>query len=189
MDTSLSLLERLRGRPDEAAWRRFDDLYRPYLRRWLLRQPTLRDEAEDLVQDVMSVLVRELPHFERERTGSFRRWLLHITVNRVRAYYRSRRHRPLAPGADRWLAELQDPTSEMSRWWDQEHDQQVFDHLLALVRPDFTAPTWEAFQRFAMQGQPADKVAADLGTTRNAVILAKRRILRRLRQEAAGLLD
>jgi hypothetical protein len=49
VETSASLLERLRTAPDEAAWRRPDDLYRPLVRRWLLRDPSLGDDAEDLV--------------------------------------------------------------------------------------------------------------------------------------------
>jgi hypothetical protein len=40
-----------------------------------------------------------------------------------------------------------------------------------------------------VDGLPAAAVAAELGTTVNAVLLAKSRILRRLREEAAGLLD
>ena len=63
METSASLLERLRTAPDEAAWRRLDDLYRPLIRRWLQRDPTLGEEADDITQEVMSVLVRELRRF------------------------------------------------------------------------------------------------------------------------------
>src|SRR5215472_2409620 len=96
METSASLLERLRTSPDEAAWRRLDELYRPLIRRWLLRGPSLGEEAEDVVQEVMGVLVRELPDFQRRRKGSFRRWLRTITAHRLSAYYRSRKNRPLA---------------------------------------------------------------------------------------------
>ena len=63
MQTSISLLERLRTQPDKTAWRRLHDLYRPLIRRWLLRDPTLRDETEDLLQEVLAVVVRELPRF------------------------------------------------------------------------------------------------------------------------------
>ena len=48
METSASLLERLRTAPDEAAWRRLDGLYRPLIRRWLQKDPTLGEEAEDI---------------------------------------------------------------------------------------------------------------------------------------------
>ena len=36
MQTSASLLERLRTAPDDVSWRRLDDLYRPLIRRWLI---------------------------------------------------------------------------------------------------------------------------------------------------------
>jgi RNA polymerase sigma-70 factor (ECF subfamily) len=85
METSASLLERLRSASDEAAWQILDDLYRPLIRSWLRRDPTLGEEADDVVQEVMGVLVRELPGFQRQRTGSFRRWLRTITAHRLAA--------------------------------------------------------------------------------------------------------
>jgi len=91
METSPSLLERLWDQRDEEAWRRLDDLYRPLVLSWLRRDPSLGAETDDLVQEVMSVLVRELPGLHRQRTGSFRRWLREITVHRLQAYYRERR--------------------------------------------------------------------------------------------------
>jgi RNA polymerase sigma-70 factor (ECF subfamily) len=118
METSASLLERLRSSPDEAAWRRLDDLYRPLIRRWLSRDPGLGEENEDIVQEVMEVLVRELPGFQRQRTGSFRRWLRTVTAHRLAAHYRARRNRPRALGApaeESPLTQLADPNSELSR--------------------------------------------------------------------------
>ena len=57
MKTSVSLLERLRTAPDQESWRRLDDIYRSLIRRWLLRDPSLGEEAEAIVQEVMHVLV------------------------------------------------------------------------------------------------------------------------------------
>ena len=94
METSVSLLERLRTGPDEEAWQRLDAIYQPLIRRWLLRHPGLGDEAEDIVQEVMGVLIRELPGFQRQRNGSFRRWLRAVTVNRVLAHHRAAQRRP-----------------------------------------------------------------------------------------------
>jgi RNA polymerase sigma-70 factor (ECF subfamily) len=56
-----------------------------------------------------------------------------------------------------------------------------------MIRPEFRPATWEAFQRQAVGGEPAEAVAADLGLTVNAVLIAKSRVLSRLRQEAGGL--
>ncbi len=58
-----------------------------------------------------------------------------------------------------------------------------------MVQPEFAPSTWDAFHRFALDGIPAARVAAELGLTVNAVLLAKSRVLKRLREEAGELLD
>ena len=192
METSASLLERLRTSPDEAAWRRLDDLYLPLIRRWLLRDPSLREEADDIVQEVMSVLVRELPGFQRRRNGSFRRWLRTITANRLAAFYRSRKNRPLALGCsaeESPLTQLADPNSQLSRQWDREHDRYVLFRLLELIAPLFEPTTLAAFRRTALEGIAPAQAAKELGLSLNAVLVAKSLVLSTLRQEAKGLID
>jgi RNA polymerase sigma-70 factor, ECF subfamily len=191
--TSLGLLERLKhATPDASEWRRLRDIYSPMIRHWLLRLPNLHHEVDDLTQEVLVVLFRELPSFERGRDGSFRAWLRQITVNRMGAFCRTRRKQPLAmggPETDQLLAQLADPTSDLARQWDQDHDRHVFQKLLAIVEGDFEPSTWQAFTRFAVEGRPAAQVAGELGMTESAVVQAKSRILKRLREEAGGLLD
>jgi RNA polymerase sigma-70 factor (ECF subfamily) len=53
---------------------------------------------------------------------------------------------------------------------------------------EVSAPTWEAFRRFALDGRSAARVAEELGLTENTVLQAKSRILKRLRKEAGELL-
>ncbi len=192
METSASLLERLRTAPDEAAWRRLDDLYRPLIRRWLLRDPFLGEEAEDIVQEVMAVLVRELPGFQRQRTGSFRLWLRTITAHRLGALYRSRQHHPQALGSPLEkspLLQLVDPHSELGRLWDEEHDRHVLHRLMELIAPLFERTTLAAFRRTAFEGIAPAQVAEELGLSLNAVLVAKSRVLTKLRQEARELID
>ena len=191
--TSLGLLERLKhAGPDASEWRRLRDIYSPMIRHWLSRLPNLHHEVDDLAQEVLVVLFRELPSFERRRDGSFRAWLRQITVNRMYAFCKTRRKQPLAmggPETDQLLAQLADPTSDLARQWDQDHDKHVFQKLLAIVEGDFEPSTWQAFTRFALEGRPAAQVAGELGVTESAVVQAKYRILKRLREEAGGLLD
>lgn len=188
--TSVSLLERLRAAPDPAAWQRLVDLYEPFVRRCLGRDPALATDLDDLTQDVMATIVRALPQFERRRDGSFRAWLRTVTANRVRQWWRDRRS-PAAGGTDAQLqfAELADPASGLSHQWDAEHDRHVLRRLLELIEPEFSPPVWKAFVRLALDGASAAEVTAELGTTENAVLLSKSRVLRRLREEAAGLVD
>ena len=190
--TSLTLLDRLkRAGPDGDEWRRLQDLYLPLIRSWLRGVPGLRDEADDLAQEVFLVLVRQLPSFERRRDGSFRAWLRQITVNRIRSFWKARPRRPVAGrgDGDDLLARLEDSASDPARTWDRDHDGHVFRKLLERVRPDFQPATWEAFRRFALDGRPAAAVARELGMSEGAVIQAKSRVLKRLREEAGELID
>ena len=194
MDTPASLLERLRNGADQAAWRRLDALYRPLICGWILRDPDLREDADDLVQEVMRVLIRELPHFRRQRVGSFRRWLRLVTHNQVQGFRRKHRHRPRGVGeanADGPLAQLADPNSELSRLWDQEHDRHVQRRQLELLETDsqFEPATLQAFRLVVFDDVKPSAAAEALGLSVNAVLLAKSRVLKRLRQESEGLLD
>ena len=190
--TSASLLDRLKIAPANSPdWLRLQDIYQPLIKSWLARISGTGNESDDMVQDVLIVLVRELPHFNSQGKGSFRAWLRQITVNQTRAYFKKRRRRPLAgfAGAEEdFLAQLADPNSQLSHQWDQDHDRHVSQKLLMLVKNDFEATTWEAFSRFALEDKPAAQVAKELGISENAVLLAKSRVIKRLRREAGDFL-
>ena len=192
--TPPSLLKRLHEYPtDTGAWTRFDHLYRPLLLAWLRRSCVRHQDADDLVQQVLEVVVREMPHFQYDpQKGRFRNWLRSILVNRLRDFWRSERARPVATGdsdfLDKILCQLEDPRSDLSRLWDQEHDQHVAQKLLETVKEEFAPGTWQAFQR-VMAGEKAADVATGLKISVNAVYVAKSAVLKRLRQEMEGLTD
>jgi RNA polymerase sigma-70 factor (ECF subfamily) len=77
----------------------------------------------------------------------------------------------------------------LSQTWDAQHDRHVLHGLMKMVRPDFTEATWTAFRRIALEGASAAVVAQELDLSVNAVLIAKSRVLTRLRQEARGLVD
>jgi RNA polymerase sigma-70 factor (ECF subfamily) len=192
MDTSVSLLERLAGAPTDDDWRRLLDLYQPLLRAWMARAGVPASDVEDLVQDVLLIVFRKVAGFEWRGQGAFRGWLRTILAHRVRDYFRGQKYRPTATGDSdflRQLDELESPDSALSRLWDREHDQHVAASLMQRVQGDFAPTTWQAFQRHALEGEPAARVAEELGLSLNSVLLAKSRVLKRLRQEAAGLVE
>jgi RNA polymerase sigma-70 factor (ECF subfamily) len=183
--TSASLLDQARGRRP-GAWDRLVGLYGPLLEAWLTAAGLQPADRDDLTQRVLEVLVRQLPDFEHSgRPGAFRAWLRGITVNLLREFWRAR---PV-PEAGARLEELSDPNGGLSRLWEEQHDRHVLHALMGLVRPEFTEATWQAFRRQALDGAAAREVAAELGLSVNAVLIAKSRVLARLRQEALGLVD
>jgi RNA polymerase sigma-70 factor (ECF subfamily) len=193
METSVSLLGPfIAGEPTEADWQRLDDLYRPLLRDWIARTGVPASDVEDLVQDVLVVVVREVAGFERRGKGAFRAWLRKILANQVKNYFRKKKYWPTATGGSDFqgvLDELQSPESALSKLWDREHDRHVGTTLMKRVQDDFDPATWQAFRRYVLEGEPAVRVAEELGLSLNSVLLAKSRVLNRLRQEAAGLVE
>lgn len=190
--TSASLLERLRDGQDSAAWSRVLDLYGPLIRGWSARLGVRGADADDLVQEVLAVVVRRFPEFVHpERPGAFRGWLRAIAVNCARDFWRSKRYTPTAPGGTDfggYLARLEAPDDPLAREWDREHDLHVTRKLLERLGSEFEPKTWELFRHFVLDGESAEAVAAEQGTTTNAVYIAKSRVLARLREEAAGLI-
>lgn len=190
--TSFSLLDGLKREGDPAAWRRLFALYAPLIGNWVRRHELGDQDVEDLVQEVLTVLVRKLPEFEREpRTGAFRCWLKSITLNCLREFWRAQRFRPAEGRGDftKLLEQLDDPRSGLSQLWDKQHDDHVTRRLLEIIRPRFQPKTWQAFQRVALEGAAVDQVALELGLSLNAVFIAKSRVIQMLRQEGRGLID
>lgn len=193
MDTSATLLDSLRNTSDESAWTRLVELYSPLIRRWLFRYGAASKNVDDVVQEVLTVVVRRFPEFSREpRSGAFRGWLRTITANCLRDYWRRENKQPPAVGGSDFgeiVRQLQDPESGLSQLWEREHDAHVVNYLLAQIRTDFSRKTWQAFQRFALDGLSADETAAELKMSPNAVFIAKSRVTARLRQLGRGLID
>ncbi|HEX4609393.1 MAG TPA: sigma factor [Urbifossiella sp.] len=157
--TSLSLLARLQARSDGDSWQRLVDLYQPLLRGYAAA-------AHDLVQDVLVVLLRELPEFRRPgHTGAFRCWLRGILVNRLRALWRAGRGRGAAGDSDflQLADRLADPDTDLSRRWDEQHDREVLARLPHLMEAEFEPKTLLAFRRVGQDGARPREVAAELG--------------------------
>jgi RNA polymerase sigma-70 factor (ECF subfamily) len=192
METSASLLQRLATAPTGDDWQRLVELYQPLLHAWLERAGVAASDADDLAQEILVVVFREIGRFQRRGPGAFRGWLRTVMAFRVRDHFRRRKYQPTATGDSQFLRqldELESPSSELSRLWDREHDEHVAASLLRRVQNDFAPITWQAFQRYVLEGEAVTKVADELGLSQNSVIVAKSRVLQRLRQESSGILD
>jgi RNA polymerase sigma factor (sigma-70 family) len=186
METPVSLLQRLRRDPGPEPWQRLVELYTPLLRGWFRQHGLQAADVDDLVQEVLAAVVRELPKYEPSgRRGAFRTWLRVIARHRLLMFWRTRRNQP--GGAD--LDKLPEPVAELDKLWDREHDRLVAHRLLELIAAEFEPSTVKAFRWLVMEGRAAQEVAAELSMTVNAVYIAKSRVLARLRREAEGLID
>jgi RNA polymerase sigma-70 factor (ECF subfamily) len=184
--TPASLLEHVRDPADQAAWKRFVQIYTPLLYHWAHRIPLQEQDAADLVQDVFIVLVQKLPEFKYDCQKSFRAWLKTVLLNKWRERQRRRTALPLQ-GNGSPLADVVD-SPEPDGLSEAEYRLQLVQRTLQLLRNEFQPVTWKAFWETAIEGRSAPQVASEVGLTVNAVYIAKSRVLRRLRRELEGLL-
>ena len=191
-DTRKSLLLRAQT-GEENAWKDLTDLYRPLIIGRLNRQGVPASDLEDLSQDILLSVVKYLPSFEHSGSpGAFRSWLRTIVCSRTVDHWRGIDAGMQASGSSDAAAALQqieDPNSDLNRRWDEEHDRYVLGCLLDLVAEEFEPTTLNAFRRVTLDGASGAAAAKELGLTVPAVYMAKSRVLKRLRQEAEGLID
>jgi len=189
-NTSQSLLDRLQTDSSTQDWEVFSDIYRPFLRRHLLQGRVPVSDVDDLCQDIFSRVFEALPAFEHNgRCGAFRCWLGRIVSQQRWQYFQQRQRQPLAMGTGQEGPLIVPSDDELQEAWEAEHDRHVLSKLLELIQPQFTRSTWLAFVGVAIDGQATAEVARDLGLTPNAVMVAKSRVLSRLRNLGRELLD
>jgi RNA polymerase sigma-70 factor (ECF subfamily) len=186
-EPSSSLLARVRA-SEQAAWARLVDLYSPLVYRWCRQAGLQAADAADLGQQVFLAVARKVRDFRRDREGdSFRGWVRTITRNKVNDHFRAHAGAPPEQGGDALLGVAGETAADAAT--DPEEESLLYRRAVELIRAEFEPRTWQAFWQVVVDGRPPADVARALGATANAVYLAKARVLRRLREEFADLMD
>ena len=191
--TSLTLLQRLRAKEPDA-WQTVVQLYTPLLHHWCARSGIQSADADDILQEVFRAVAAHLDSFRHDRAGdTFRGWLRAIARNMILLHFRRRGRQPQGSGGTDAFAQLQevaDPAAELPDDTEAEIETDgLRRRALELVRGEFEERTWQMFWRtFVDERSPVD-VAAELSATPAAVRRAKSRVLHRLKDQFADLLQ
>lgn len=185
--TSISLLRQLQEFGQEQAWERFVELYAPLVFHWVRQQGLNATDAAETVQEVLSTMVVRLPEFEYDPNKRFRGWLRTVAVNKARDFLRRQANQPASGLPDSVAKDLiADPLEPLG---EAEYRGILIRRALQLMRAEFRENTWKACWLHVAEGRTAADVGQELGMTPNAVHVAKCRVMRRLREELAGLID
>lgn len=139
--------------------------------------------VEDICQDCLRAILTGIEHFERNTDrGSFRGWLRTIVhrrvVDHIRADGHERQAHPLV------LEGIPQPDGGDPD--EIEAEQQALHELKArameLVRRSTAEKTWQMFWMSTVEEVPTAEIAARFGVTKDAVRVAKGRVLNRLRE-------
>lgn len=186
--TRVSLIHRLQS-GGHSAWAELVDTYQPMVRRWLQRNSVSEHDAEDIAQEVFLRMTKGIQAFEHNgNPGAFRSWMHRVTLNVMRNFRRVRATRPLVnDGFGHVLQQLEDPESELSCEFHRQHNLFVLQKLLAGLRHEFSDANLELFRRYCVLGEEPSKIASDLGVTKNAVYVAKFRVMKALKASVEDL--
>ncbi|MBL8880394.1 MAG: sigma-70 family RNA polymerase sigma factor [Phycisphaerales bacterium] len=191
--TSVELLTRLLGGHDELAWREFVDRYAPFLSAAACKIGLRTTDAADAVQETLIAVYRR---FEQSQNpwdptkGRFRSWLRRVLKNKVidiqkRLGLAAQRLALAgrAQGGTIAVEELaSDDEEKIERILDEEWRMNLLRRARQALRREFSPETLMAFDAVTAGGQSPAATARLLGMSRNAVDIAKWRVLRRLRQ-------
>ena len=185
--TSESLLIRLKSATDHQAWSRFVELYTPLLFYWARKTGLQPHDAADLVQEVLTIVHRQMPSFDFQPAKSFRGWLRTVTINKYRQWMR-KKSLGITDATQSELLKIPDSSTAESVW-DLNYQQSLVARTMDLLSDEFTPDTWKALREYVISNRPAAEVAQDAGISVWTIYAAKSRLLSRLREELQGLLD
>jgi RNA polymerase sigma factor (sigma-70 family) len=192
-ETRNSLLMRLHDRRDIAAWDQFVTIYGPLVFR-LARSKGFQDsDAHDIVQEVMIAVSKAIHRWEPDRTkGRFRDWLFRIARNLMINFLTRRKYQPLSNGQSfSELLELHPSAvafdADVTQEFDLEFRRELFWLAADTVRSQVRQNTWDAFRLTAIEELSVASAARQLGMKDGAVLVARCRVLARLRAVVAEL--
>lgn len=190
IDTNETLLERVRQTDAHDAWKLFYEQYWAAILGYGRKLGLDQHQAEEVLQETMVALMRQLPEFQYDRNrGKFRNFLLTIVHRKsLVALRRTRRERdtkvPWETVQHQQPDELSaQPSAEVLRRWQES----VFESVLQQLARDerIGADTLAVFRAYAIEGRPAPEVAAEFGLKENAVYQIKNRLARRVQEKVS----
>ncbi len=182
--TNTDLLNGLTDR-NEQSWQEFFDRYQPVLVAFGRKLGLNETDAGDAAQEALVAFVSAYREgtYSREK-GRLRTWLLGIAAHKIRDIQRKRGREVVVndnPDETRFINQVEDE-HHLSQVWEAQWQEEIVRRCMEEVRKQVKPTTMRAFEMFAVEGLPAEKVAAELGMTENAVWIAKNRVITRLRK-------
>ena len=173
--TSKTLLEKISS-GDEISWDEFYRKYAPVIKA-VAKYKGIEYDADDICQQVMMHFFKQSKTFKFDPgIAKFRTYLGRIVSWKIVDYYRKKREKlsgelnavPVDAELDKiYMAE-----------WHKVIIAEAEDELRKRVSPD----TFQAYQLYAVQGRPVEKVAAFLECSANQVYQAKKRCFAMMRE-------
>jgi len=183
--TTTQLLKDLKTTHDDSAWSEFYSHFQPVVIEFARKLGLSNVEAEDAAQETMTTFFKAFKSGKYDpNKGRLSNWLFGI-AKRVILNLRGRK--PLekliadkTTGTSFWDMVQDDHT--LGRTWELQWQQTVLKRCLEQVRQEFEPKVFAAFRHYAIDQFAIEEVCEKFDMSRNAVYIAKSRVLSRLRE-------
>jgi RNA polymerase sigma-70 factor (ECF subfamily) len=194
--TRASLIQRLKNWRDQASWQEFFETYWHLIYGVAVRHRLTKVEAEEVVQETMISVARNMPAFKYDPAiGSFKIWLLNMTRWRIADQLRKRL--PAASshesGDDALHDHLHHPGTtevmmpDLEKIWDAEWEKNLLAVAVTKARRCLDPKQYQIFDFYVNKEWEAVRVAKALGVTVNQVYQAKSRVSEMITREVERL--
>lgn len=195
LPTRQSLLTRLKDWEDQEGWREFFDTYWRLIYSVARRAGLNEAEAQDVVQETLMVVAKQMPNFHYDPArGSFKAWLHTVVRGRLSRHWRKKQvHAPVAGSVNEPTDDLpgteMDPAaaSEFEACWQAEWEQNLMNAALGRVQAKVSARQFLLFSLAVFKGVPVGTIRERYDASLAQVYLAKHRVGRLLKAEIAKL--
>jgi len=183
--TTTQVLEDLKESNDILAWTSFRNHFYPVIFNFAKTLGLSATDAEDATQETMLAFLKAFRDgkYDREK-GQFSHWLFGV-ARRVILNFRKRLPRKHfsvdnTTGTSFWDMAVDENAARHT--WKTEWRHMVLERCLQQARRELDRRVFKAFELYALFQNPVEDVSKTLGISRNAVYIAKSRVLSRLRQ-------
>jgi RNA polymerase sigma factor (sigma-70 family) len=191
--TRLSLLGRLKDVDNQESWKEFFDTYWKLIYATAGKSGLTDAEAQDVVQETIIAVVRNIPRFDAE-AGSFKSWLLNLTRWRIVDQFRKRQpHVELGdPRSDTTrtsaIDNFPDPNGDwLKQVWNNEWERNVVNVAIERAKQQADPKQFQLFDLYVLKEWPIARIASALKISAARIYLAKHRVSRLIRKEAKAL--
>ena len=188
--TRATLIERVKQRYDEDAWREFAEIYKGYLYSVIRNLRMSEHDTQEVHQKVMVKLWEKLPELDTSQIRRFRSYLAGVAKNEVKQFIRSRERRltreqhSLEANESDYLNSIRLP--EIERIAEEEWKVHLTNLAFRKIEGDFSKKAIEVF-RLSIEGLDADTISERVGIGRPSVATLKARVKARFFMEIERL--
>jgi RNA polymerase sigma factor (sigma-70 family) len=194
--TQVTLIEKIKNWEDRVSWERFMKTYSPLVYSVALRAGLSNAEADDVVQDTMLSIAKNIREFQYDPAiGKFRNWVIKNTSFRVGDQFRRRKKLPM-PRTSRTRNE--DRTATIDRipapdslnieaLCEEEWEKHIRDVAVQKIKDKINPKHYQVLDLHMLKNWPVPKVARTLGVTSAFVHLTRFRLIKILKKEVEAL--